>query len=100
MVVTNPKGIHARPSALIAKTAMQFSSEIVLIKDDVVADARNVMSLLMLSAAFGSVLKIRVSGEDEQEALSAIEKIFDIQFNDDDNKYYRSPGTKSRRKEK
>ncbi len=84
ILVTNPKGIHARPSALIAKTAMQFSSEITLIKDDVVADARNVMNLLMLSASFGSLLRLRVSGEDEQAAADAIEKIFSIHFNDDD----------------
>lgn len=85
ILVTNPKGIHARPSALIAKTAMKFSSQITLIKDDVEADARNVMNLLMLSAAFGAVLTLRASGEDEREAADAIEKIFSIHFNDDKN---------------
>lgn len=83
ITVTNPKGIHARPSALIVQTAMDFHSEITLELDGSSADARQIIDVLSLGAHCGAVLKVTVSGPDEKDALKTLEEIFALNFNDD-----------------
>ena len=81
--VTNKLGIHARPASLIVKTSMRFTSSIQLIKDDVSADAKSIMSVMMLAAACDSEVDIRASGEDESEAVEAVAALFEKKFNED-----------------
>lgn len=82
--VTNPKGIHARPSGLLAKTAMTFHSEILLELRGVVANASDIMSILTLGAFCGDVLKVSVKGEDEEHAMEEIKRIFSLNFGESD----------------
>jgi phosphocarrier protein len=81
--VTNPDGLHARPSAALAKVASRFKSEITISNDTICIDAKNVINVLQLCAPFGTKLTIKVSGSDEMEALSAIEEIFGLRYSDD-----------------
>lgn len=80
ILVTNPKGIHARPSAAIVKAAGRYTSEITLIKDTMQADAKSILSVLMLCIPYNTTIKIRASGEDEKEALQAVEEVLNIRF--------------------
>ncbi len=80
--VSNPKGLHARPSAVLTKTATQFQSDIHLIKEGFLADAKNVMSILTLCAPYGTKLTLKVSGTDEEMACTAIEEVFALRFDD------------------
>lgn len=82
--VENTMGVHARPSCLIATTATKFKSEIKLENksNSNVADAKSVMSVMMLFAVFESVIKLTVEGEDEEEAAVAIEKLFKDKFSE------------------
>ena len=50
ITVTNSLGIHARPASLIVQTAMKFKSASTLIKDGASADAKSIMSVMMLAA--------------------------------------------------
>jgi phosphocarrier protein len=78
--VVNALGIHARPSSLIVKTAQKFRSSISLVKSGAKADAKSIMSLMMLSATCGSRVTIQASGEDEKEALSTLVSLFEHHF--------------------
>lgn len=82
--VENAQGVHARPSCLIATTAMKFKSEIKLENknNSNVADAKSVMSILTLFASFESIIKLTVEGEDEEAAADAIEKLFKDKFSE------------------
>ena len=76
--VINPLGLHARAAAQLVRLAGKFKSKIILkrVDNNVVADAKSILSVLTLAAAKGTHLKLEVEGEDEQEALQAIEEIF------------------------
>lgn len=79
-VVTNPKGIHARPSGLIAQAAAARESSVVLIKDGRAVDAKVVLNILSLVAQFNDKIIVRIDGHDEQEALEAIADAFDVKY--------------------
>jgi len=81
--VINSLGIHARPASLIVQTAIKFKSSIQLIKDGASADAKSIMSVMMLAAAQDSSVIIRANGEDEAEAVEAIIKLFELKFNEE-----------------
>ncbi|MBN1543559.1 HPr family phosphocarrier protein [candidate division KSB1 bacterium] len=82
--IKNKLGIHARPAGQIVKTASRFSSSIYLAKNGNEVNAKSIMGVLMLEAGFGSEVTLRVDGEDEFEALRALEELIDQnQFNEE-----------------
>ncbi|CAN5446202.1 HPr family phosphocarrier protein [soil metagenome] len=76
--VINPLGLHARAAAQLVRLAGKFKSRIILkrIDNNVIADAKSILSVLTLAAAKGTHLELEIEGADEQEALKAIEDIF------------------------
>ncbi len=83
VVVSNKLGIHARPSSMIVQTAMKYKSAIQIVKSGAVADAKSIMSVMMLAANFGSMVSIRAQGDDEAEAVEAIAGLFSSKFNEE-----------------
>lgn len=75
-IVKNEYGIHARPARLIVETASQFQSEVFISKNGEEINAKSIMGILMLEARRGSELILRVEGEDEEQALKALEEVF------------------------
>ena len=76
--VINPLGLHARAAAQLVRLAGKFQSKIILARCDnnVIADAKSILSVLTLAASKGTQLEINVEGDDEQEAFHAICDIF------------------------
>jgi phosphocarrier protein len=83
IMVTNTLGIHARPASLIVRTAMNFKSSVTIEKDGATADAKSIMSVMMLAAGQNSHIIIRASGSDEVQAIEAIAAIFENKFNEE-----------------
>ena len=82
--ICNKYGIHARPAALIVKTAYGFDSEILVEKDGNSVSGRSIMGLMSLEAGCGSVVNITASGEDSKEALKQLENlIVERKFDED-----------------
>ncbi|MGO5335314.1 fused HPr family phosphocarrier protein/2-hydroxyacid dehydrogenase [Bilifractor sp. LCP19S3_H10] len=69
-------GIHARPAAMIAQACTALKSEVVIECDGEVASGDNVLQILKLHAAKGSVLNITAEGPDEEEAIEKISDVF------------------------
>lgn len=65
-------GLQARPAALFVQTANRFSSDIFLKKDDKEVNAKSIMGLMSLALSTGSVVTIRATGNDEEEAIEAL----------------------------
>ena len=69
-------GIHARAAARLVQLSSQYQSTIVLFRADstntVEADARSILSILLLSAGFGSKIGVRADGIDEEQAVEGI----------------------------
>ena len=76
LTILNKLGLHARAAAKLVALSNNLKSEIILVKDNKSADARSIMKLLMLSASKGSVLEVKITGKDQEEAMGSIEKLF------------------------
>ena len=76
VVIGHRLGIHARAAARLVQLSSQYQSSIVLFRSDsantIEADARSILSILLLSAGFGSKVNVRAEGVDEDEAVEAI----------------------------
>ncbi len=70
--IVNTKGLHARAATALVKTAAQFSSTITVRRDDVSANGKSVMSLLILAAPVGSTIVVDAEGDDAADAMAAI----------------------------
>jgi phosphocarrier protein len=83
IVVSNLYGLHARPASIIVQAASKFSSEITIEKDGAKADAKSIMSVMMLAANRESRIIIRASGDDEADAVDALVRIISSRFNEE-----------------
>ena len=81
--IVNKLGLHARPASLIVQTAMAFSSNIYIIKDEIKVDAKSIMGILMLAAACGTELILRTEGPDEEQALEKMIEVFNNGFGEE-----------------
>ena len=76
VVIGHRLGLHARAAARLVQLSSQFQSSIVLFRCDstnsVEADARSILSILLLSAAYGSRIGVRADGADEDQAVESI----------------------------
>jgi len=73
--IANKLGIHARPAALIAKTAGEYKSEIKIEKDGVEINAKSIMGIMMLAAEYNSTITITARGSDEKEAVKKLKEV-------------------------
>ncbi len=80
VVVKSDAGVHARPAMMIVREAMKYSCEVKLIKEDVEADCKSIMSVLGLAIVSGSRLVIRASGEGEEKVVDAIVSMIENNF--------------------
>ncbi len=80
--ITNKTGLHARPAAMLVKTTGKFKSDIYISKDGYEVNGKSIMGVLTLAAESGSTLEVRIEGEDEQEAMEAIENLIKNNFNE------------------
>jgi glucosamine-6-phosphate deaminase len=78
--VTTEGGLHARPASLLTNTANQVASSIRLYKDGKQAEAKSILSLMLLGAKAGDVLTVEVEGADEEEAAENIRQLFESGF--------------------
>jgi phosphocarrier protein HPr len=78
--IMNKLGLHARASAKLVQTASKFISHIQISKADMKVNCKSIMGVMMLAASQHSWVELQVHGEDETEALSAIETLFDNLF--------------------
>ena len=71
----NKAGLHARPAAILVQEAKKFSSQIIIRKGDKSANAKNVLQVLSLGADVGDEIEVIITGNDENEAAQAIQKL-------------------------
>ncbi len=83
VIVRNRYGIHARPAALLAKTASTFAADVVLSKDGAEVSAKSVMGVLTLEGCPGSKIRISAHGPDAVEAVDALARLFELKFFED-----------------
>ena len=83
LTVQNRAGIHARPAAIIAQTANKFESEISLTRDDATVNAKSIMGVITMAAAYNTNITLRTDGADEVQCADAIAQLFDKKFEEE-----------------
>lgn len=85
VIVCNRLGLHARAAARLVRTASRFTSDIRLERADraAAADAKSILSVLLLAASRGTHLSLRANGDDEQHAINALRELFQCGFGED-----------------
>lgn len=76
VVVVWPEGVHLRAAAKLVRTSEKFQSTVLLKCGGRIADLRSIWSIIALCATMGAIIELEATGEDEQEAVQAVEQVF------------------------
>ncbi|MEZ5507822.1 MAG: HPr family phosphocarrier protein [Gammaproteobacteria bacterium] len=82
LTIINKLGLHARAASKLVATATRFSSQIQINRNGQLADAKSIMSLLMLAASKGTELEFIIDGDDAEAALADIEALINNRFDE------------------
>lgn len=82
ITIINKLGLHARAAAKFVRLASQFSSHIKLARATTEINGKSILGVMMLAAAKGTELNLIVDGEDETEAVAAIEALIINKFDE------------------
>lgn len=80
VIVKNKVGLHARAASAFVNIASKFESDIRLKKENVTANGKSILNLLMLQAAYNNNITIITNGHDENEALKELTKLIQNKF--------------------
>ncbi len=83
LTVLNPLGVHLRPAGKIVRLCSSFRSDIYLVRDGQEANAKSILGVIALAADQGSKIGLRIDGEDEYEAVTALKKLFEDRFGEE-----------------
>ncbi|OHD05552.1 MAG: hypothetical protein A2086_13100 [Spirochaetes bacterium GWD1_27_9] len=78
--VRNERGIHARPSAEIAKEALKYKAKIIITYDGKTANAKDVLQIIILELFSGVTVQIIAEGEEEQKAFDSIKELIEREY--------------------
>jgi phosphocarrier protein len=86
VIVTNRLGLHARAAAHLVRTANMYQSTVILERVDGngSADAKSILNVLMLAASQGTELRVSADGDDAENAVEAIARLFTDGFGESD----------------
>jgi phosphocarrier protein len=82
-VIKNRLGLHARAAAILVKEASRFVSDVTIEKNGTEVDGKSIMGVLMLAAPKGTTISVKICGEDEKEAFSALKDLINDGFGED-----------------
>ena len=67
-------GLEARPAAMLVQVASQFNSEIYVEIGKKKVNAKSIMGMMTLGLDSGEEITLSANGEDEEAAMSSIER--------------------------
>lgn len=81
--VRNKQGLHLRPASRIVKAMAPFDCEIYLYKNERGANAKSIVSVTTLIAPRNTVLTIKATGRQAEEAADALAALFEDKFGEE-----------------
>lgn len=82
LTVSNRLGLHARATAKLVQLLSQYRSSCTLTAKGREVNAKSIMGVMLLAAGQGTAVRLRVEGEDEQDAADAVSALFDRRFDE------------------
>ena len=84
ITIINKLGLHARAAAKLVQLLSGFQCQATLLGRGREVNAKSIMGVLLLAAAPGASLVLRVDGDDEAAAMAAAAALFERRFDEDD----------------
>jgi phosphocarrier protein HPr len=81
-IITSAEGIHARPATALVKLTKNFKSVISIKKGERVVKLNSLLNILSLAAKGGETISIITEGQDETDAMKAIDLFFNEHLKD------------------
>lgn len=81
--IVNELGLHARAASLFVKTAQSFASHVQVSRRNVVANGKNIMSVMLLAASRNAMIQLEIDGADEQDAMDALVELIKNRFGEE-----------------
>lgn len=82
IVISNQVGLHARPATFFIQKANEFKSNITIERDGRSVNAKSLLGVLSLGIMRGTVIQVTANGEDEEDAIAAIETLVNNNFSE------------------
>ncbi len=76
VIVQNEVGLHARPAKNLVSELNKYVSEVYIEKDGYRVNAKSIIGVLTLAAVKGTELMVTAEGEDAEEVLDTVERMF------------------------
>lgn len=83
LTVSNRLGLHARATAKLVQLLSAYKCNATLTAKGREVNAKSIMGVMLLAAGQGTVVKLRVEGEDEAKAADSVGALFDRRFDED-----------------
>ncbi len=83
VTIRNKLGLHARAATKLAKLTQQFDAQVKVIQDGREVDASSIMCLLLLASGQGKEIDVVATGNDAEEAVTAIAALIEARFDED-----------------
>ncbi|NEV63061.1 HPr family phosphocarrier protein [Thiorhodococcus minor] len=78
--ICNKLGLHARAAAKLVQCAAHFESQIDIERRGQSVNCKSIMGVMMLAASQGTKVRVEARGDDEEEAILAIETLIRERF--------------------
>ena len=83
--VCNMMGIHLRPASSLVQVCNQFPScEVEFSKNGLTVNGKSIMSVIMLAAEKGSMIGIKVMGDECKELLEQLVQLIENKFGEEE----------------
>ena len=83
LTIINRLGLHARATAKLVQLLSSFNCQATLEARGREVNAKSIMGVMLLAAATGTTIVLRVDGDDEQAAADAVTALFERRFDED-----------------
>ena len=82
LLIANKLGLHARATAKLVQVLSAYRSNATLNAKGREVNAKSIMGVMLLAAAYGTRVVLRLDGEDEAEAMDAAAALFERKFDE------------------
>ena len=83
LLVTNRLGLHARATARLVQLLSTYRCNVTLAAKGREVNAKSIMGVMLLAAGIGTPVLLRVDGDDEADAATAVVDLFERRFDED-----------------
>lgn len=83
LVVSNKLGLHARATAKLVQILAPFRCNVTIAAKGREVNAKSIMGVMLLAAAQGTPVTVRINGEDEAVAMEAVTGLFERRFDEE-----------------